>query len=114
MQTREVVATSGTRLLQVEVPSPNERAFGLAFRSELSDGHGLWLADVQSVDTTDFRFPVSVAFLRRGSIRRIIDMEPGSIEAVRSNEDTAVIVPQGWFERERITRNRILRLGSLS
>ena len=119
MRTREVVSVSGRRLLQVEVPSPGEKAIGLGFRQGLNEGHGLWLTNVQSVDTSNFQFPVSVAFLStnvagtEGSIRRVIDMEPGGIEMARSNEGAAVIVPQGWFERNmRRPRGIVWRLGS--
>ena len=103
-------------VLQVEIPNTHEKQFGLAFRHEFNDGHGLWLPEIRhiSVDTTDFRFPVSVGFISGGGeILRIIDMRPGQTATARSGERFALIVPQGWFGRNDIRAGDPARRGRI-
>jgi uncharacterized membrane protein (UPF0127 family)/TolB-like protein len=106
-----------------------ERYFGLSYRRGLLDGEGLWIPNARDlsfniymsmgmdqifdIDTTHYRFPVSMAYIcernRDGAtfVTEITNIEPGRQVPIpeRKGDDEVVgvlIVPKGWFERERI------------
>jgi len=98
-----------TGAFQAEIASPGGRQFGLAFRHECDNGNVLLLPNVQSVDTTNYRFPVSVAFLSSGGgILRVVNMRPGQTVAARPGEVHALVAPRGrffWLGISRLDNN---------
>ena len=107
--------------MTVEIPSTqDERKLLLSYRPSLADGHGVYMEGIpEYIDTTHYRFPVSVAyfssFQRKNIITKIIDIKPGRKEPIPkgiNNQGSEqiigiLIVPKGWFKRAKIrTGNR--------
>ena len=83
---------------------------GLMYRRELDDGKGMLFVyerdQMMSFWMRNTLVPLSIAFISQdGRILEIYDMEPESLELVRSSRSAryALEVPQGWFERVGIS-----------
>jgi len=83
---------------------------GLMHRRQLPDGQGMLFIyetdQMMSFWMMNTLIPLSIAFIAQdGRILEIYDMEPESLELVRSSRSAryALEVPQGWFERAGIT-----------
>ena len=96
----------GDHTFYVEIAeTPDERARGLMHRDSLPDDHGMLFVfdkDQQlSFWMKDTSIPLSIAYIARdGTIREIYDMEPFSLEPVRSTRSVryALEVNRGAFE----------------
>jgi uncharacterized membrane protein (UPF0127 family) len=83
-----------------------QREQGLMYRKTLKDGEGM-LFVFQSDQILSFWMkntlvPLSIAYIAYdGRILEIYDMQPGSLDPVRSSRSVryALEVPQGWFGR---------------
>src|SRR5216683_2895269 len=54
-----------------------ERLIGLAFRSRLKPGEGLWIEPCNGIHTVGMRFPIDVVMLdRRGGVMGILHSVP--------------------------------------
>lgn len=86
--------------------SAEERERGLMFRKSLPDGKGMIFV-FDSDQRVSFwmkntTVPLSIAFIGSDrAIKQIADLEPLSLESVRSERSVryALEVPRGWFER---------------
>ncbi len=100
----------GEHTFYVEIAeTPDERARGLMHRDSLPDDHGMLFVfdrDQQlSFWMKDTSIPLSIAYIARdGTIREIYDMEPFSLEPVRSTRSVryALEVNHGAFEQAGI------------
>ncbi len=100
----------GDHTFYVEIAeTPDERARGLMHRDSLPDDHGMLFVfdrDQQlSFWMKDTSIPLSIAYIARdGTIREIYDMEPFSLEPVRSTRSVryALEVNRGAFEEAGI------------
>ena len=96
----------GEHTFYVEIAeTPEDRARGLMHRDSLPDDHGMLFVfdrDQQlSFWMKDTSIPLSIAYIARdGTIREIHDMEPFSLEPVRSTRSVryALEVNRGAFE----------------
>lgn len=100
----------GEAVFLVEVADePEERQRGLMYRDDLAEDHGMLFvfpgAETRSFWMKDTRVPLSIAYISsRGEILEIYDMEPLSLDPVRSRYPAqyALEVNQGAFERNGI------------
>lgn len=104
---REETLSVGSATMTAEIAkTPVEREKGLMFRKSLPDGRGM-LFVFESDERLAFWMkntlvPLSIAYIASdGTIREILDMEPGSLASVPSQHAVryALEVPQGWFSR---------------
>ena len=86
-----------------------QREQGLMFRKELNDGNGMLFIferdQILSFWMKNTFIPLSIAYISHdGRILEIYDMEPESLEPVRSSRSAryALEVPQNWFDRAGI------------
>jgi uncharacterized membrane protein (UPF0127 family) len=86
-----------------------ERARGLMYRKELKDGSGMLFVferdEMLSFWMKNTLIPLSNAYIASdGRIMEIHDMEPGSLNPVKSGRSVryALEVPRGWFGRAGI------------
>ena len=93
---------------------------GLMYRKQLKDGEGM-LFIFQSDQVLSFWMkntivPLSIAYISHGgSILEIYDMQPGSLDPVRSSRSVryALEVPQGWFIRAGLETGDMLEIKDL-
>jgi uncharacterized membrane protein (UPF0127 family) len=110
-----------TVAIQVEIARTNEqRSQGLMHRTKLDDGKGMLFVfdrdDILSFWMRNTLIPLSIAFISSdGRIMEIRDMEPESLDPVRSGRSVryALEVPQGWFSRVNLAVGDRLLLDSL-
>jgi uncharacterized membrane protein (UPF0127 family) len=99
--------SAGTVAIQVEIARTDEqRSQGLMHRTRLDDGRGMLFVfdrdEMVSFWMKNTLIPLSIAFISSdGRIMEIRDMEPESLDPVRSGRSVryALEVPQGWFSR---------------
>lgn|GEM_PF-387337 len=109
---REDMYISGHRLRVEIADEREERVRGLKFRRRLAANQGMLFVYEKESKLSfwmeDTVLPLSIAFIASdGTIREIRDMEPLSLDAVRSGRNVryALEVNQGWF------RNRGIKAG---
>jgi uncharacterized membrane protein (UPF0127 family) len=110
-----------TVAIQVEIARTDEqRSQGLMYRTRLDDGQGMLFIfdrdEILSFWMKNTEIPLSIAFISSdGRIMEIRDMEPHSIDSVRSSRSVryALEVPQGWFSRVNLGVGDRLLLDSL-
>lgn len=98
--------------IQVEVAStPDTRARGLMYRDHLPENRGMLFIYPNEAPLgfwmKDTRIPLSIAYAdRHGTIVRIADMTPFSLDRVPSLYPAmyALEMNQGWFEQRGIER----------
>jgi uncharacterized membrane protein (UPF0127 family) len=117
-----VLETSGGETtVNVEVAvTERQRSRGLMFRKRLNDGEGMLFVferdQTLSFWMKDTRIPLSIAFISSdGAILEIKDMEPHSLNPVRSSRSAryALEVPQGWFGRAGAAPGALVRIPEL-
>ncbi len=122
IQTLSIRLADGTsRQLRVELArSEEERALGLMYRTVLDEGRGMLFVfereQILNFWMKNTLLPLSIAFIAGdGRIVDIQDMEPKSLETVRSKLPArfALEVPRGWFLREGISVGDFLVIQSL-
>ena len=87
------------------------------YREKLADGEGMLFVfdrdEILSFWMKNTLIPLSIAFISYdGKIIDIKDMEPQSLEPVRSSRSVryALEVPQGWFSRAGFGAGDMVRL----
>ncbi len=106
---RVLLTVAGHQLNAYVARTDEERALGLMYRREMPDDEGmLFMCEeerVQSFWMKDTPLPLSIAFLEEdGTIQKIADMEPESLEATRSDQPVRYVLEanQGWFQERGI------------
>jgi len=106
---RKDIYISGHKLSVEIADEQEERVRGLMFRKRLAKNRGMLFVYKKESKLTFWMkntpLPLSIAFIASdGSIREIRDMEPFSINPVRSSRNVryALEVNQGWFEERGI------------
>jgi len=101
---REDMFISGHRLSVEIADEQEEHTRGLMFRKRLAENRGMLFVYEKDSKLTfwmkDTVLPLSIAFIASdGVIREIRDMEPLSLNSVRSSRNVryALEVNQGWF-----------------
>jgi uncharacterized membrane protein (UPF0127 family) len=96
--------------------SAEEQRMGLMFRKKLDDGRGMLFVyqrdQILSFWMKNTIIPLSIAFISRdGRIIEIRDMQPQSLETIRSSRSVryALEAPRGWFERAGISAGCVVR-----
>ena len=106
-----VIETGEGRVtLRTEIArTQEEQSQGYMHRRSINDGEGMLFYNdsdrVLSFWMRDTHVPLSIAFISSdGRILEIYDMEPLSLEPIRSSRSVrhALEVPQGWFARAGI------------
>ena len=102
------IESSGTALvIKAEIARTEaQRSQGLMHRKDLKDGEGMLFIfekdQILSFWMKNTLVPLSIAYITGdGRILEIYDMEPGSLNPVRSSRSAryALEVPKGWFSR---------------
>lgn len=107
----------GTRIEVELAVKAEEREKGLMFRKSLADGKGM-LFVFPSDERLAFwmkntTIPLSLAYIAAdGTVKEIVELEPNSLEAIRSERSVryALEVPRGWFERAGVGVGDVLEL----
>jgi TolB-like protein len=103
----------------VEIPSNSiEREFLLSCRPSFPDGNGVYVLKVKEdeyfpeyIDTTHYRFPISVAFWWGEKNGHFVleeinnNIKPGSKVPVPKGVGGFLIAPANWFSQKRIWQN---------
>ena len=94
-----------------------ERAQGLMFRKQLSDGQGMLFVfdrdQMLSFWMKNTLIPLSIAFIASdGHILEIKDMQPNDLNSVKSSRSAryALEVPQGWFGRVNVKTGDVVKI----
>lgn len=124
MESRDIsISCTDGRVIPVKVElarTEQEREYGFMNRKNIPDGTGMififerdqvlrfWMKNTPTA--------LSIAYIdSTGRIRNIYDMTPFSLEGISSTVSVryALEVPQGWFDRQKITAGDIVDLPAL-
>lgn len=114
------ITTSNGRNVEVKAEvarSQEQRNRGFMERKDIPDGTGMIFVfekdQILSFWMKNTPHPLSIAYIdSKGTIRDIFDMTPFSLASINSTVSVryALEVPQGWFDRNRISRGDTVSL----
>lgn len=114
------ITTSDGRSVEVKAEvarTQEQRNRGFMERKDIPDGTGMIFVfekdQILSFWMKNTPHPLSIAYIdSKGAIRDIFDMTPFSLASINSTVSVryALEVPQGWFEKNRISRGDTVSL----
>lgn len=114
------ITTSDGRNVEVKAEvarTQEQRNRGFMERKDIPDGTGMIFVfekdQILSFWMKNTPHPLSIAYIdSKGTIRDIFDMTPFSLASINSTVSVryALEVPQGWFDRNRISRGDTVSL----
>lgn len=114
------ITTSDGRNVEVKAEvarTQEQRNRGFMERKDIPDGTGMIFVfekdQILSFWMKNTPHPLSIAYIdSKGTIRDIFDMPPFSLASINSTVSVryALEVPQGWFDRNRISRGDTVSL----